>query len=136
MPTREWPCQGNERGPLAALMPGATKPSRLPGAHGNAAGIGPLEQRNEVLTADTQSLANRGRLDLACASNVLHGLGKSVERFDGVISVALDRFDQPTTSSKSQGGHDVPAPGLAFQLRHARRGQTGPLEDLDEAQHF
>src|SRR5437899_1849762 len=136
MPTRKWPCQGNERGPLAALMPGATKPSRLAGAHGDAPGVGPLEQRNEVLTADTQALANRGRLDLACASDIPHGLGKSVERFDGVISVALDRFDQPTTGSKAQGGHDVPAPGLPLQLRHARRRETGALQDLDEAQHL
>src|ERR1041385_6305945 len=108
MPTRKWPCQGNERGPFGALMRGATKPSRLAGAHGDAPGIGPLEQRNEVLTADTQPLAHRGRLDLTGASDLPDGRGKSVERFDSVISVALDRFDQPATRGQAECRHHVP----------------------------
>src|SRR2546427_9568571 len=112
MPTREVPCQGkrHEHGALAALMCGATKPSRLASAHGDAPSIGPLEQRDKVLAADTQALADRGRLDLARAPDFPHGFGKPVERFDSVISIALDRFDQPTTSRQSQGRGDVAAP--------------------------
>src|SRR6266540_3475549 len=131
MPTREVPCQGkrHERGWAAASLRPAGQPSDFTRADGDAAGICPLEQRDQVLAADAEALADGGRLNVAGASNFTYGLGELVERLGGVISVALDRFDQPATRGKSQCGRNIPAPRLPFELGYARRRQTRALQD-------
>src|SRR6266545_4179814 len=131
MPTREVPCQGkrHERGWAAASLRPAGQPSDFTRADGDAAGVCPLEQRDQVLAADAETLADSGRLNVAGASDFTHGFGELVERLDGVISVALYRFDQPATCGKSECGRNIAAPRLPLELGHARRLQACALQD-------
>lgn len=73
--------------------------------------VSPLQQRDEVLPADAQPLANICRLNGALTAEIVEDPGELLQGFTGIVPVALHCLNPAACRRQPEERLQIPMPG-------------------------
>src|SRR6478672_4281928 len=123
-------------GPWTLVLNPCSQPSGIALSNGDSATVGPLQQRNEILSADPKPLTNGGRHDGTLVPQVIQDPGKLLQGLLRVIAVPLHGFDPPARSSQPEKRLEIAVAGRMLQLGHSGRTEMRPAEDAHDTIDF